>query len=155
VAFSYPISAEIKQFANQYHRFADSLKMLNDSDYVTLNTIILSYPPTLPNGSQVIGVFYANIKSIHANKGVLFKQDYIVKSPDGEFTSYTATKSPNKQVRPLSEFLQTIARGGLYGTDNGKKLDHHYFEVNRLPEELREEAAELIQKYGAISEKTD
>lgn len=142
MAYSYPISAEIKQFAQENPRFETSLKMLNDDEYITLNTIILSYPDTLPEGSQVIGVFFAHKDNITKGNGVQFKQDYIVKKPDDTFVSYTKTSSPNSVVRPIEEFKDKIGAGKHYGTDKSG-FDHWYSSVDELPDILRQEALEI------------
>lgn len=143
MAYSYPISAEIKQFAQGNPRFEASLKMLNDDEYITLNTIILSYPDTLPEGSQVIGVFFAHKANLVKDSGVQFKQDYIVKHPGGTFTSYTKTKAPNKHVRPIEEFRDKIGAGKHYGTNRKDGLDHWYYSVDELPDIMRAEAEEI------------
>ncbi len=145
MAYSYPISDEIKQFAKDNPRFEASLKMLNDTDYITFNTIILSYPDTLPKGSQVIGIFFANKPALKVGKGKLFKQDYIVKHLDGTFTSYTKTDKPNKYVRPIEEFVKNIGAGKHYGTDTKAGLDHWYYSVSELPDIIRPEAQEVLQ----------
>ncbi|HMS30945.1 MAG TPA: hypothetical protein PJ984_00940 [Candidatus Saccharibacteria bacterium] len=151
MAYSYPISDEIKQFAKANPRFEASLKMLNDTDYITLNTIILSYPDTLPEGSQVIGVFLANKSAIKQGKGKFFKQDYIVKHTDGTFTSYTKTDKPNKHVRPIEEFVKNIGASKHYGTDKKSGLDHWYYSVDELPDIIRPEAQEISQTLTAQS----
>jgi len=148
MAYSFPISDEIKKYAEQNPRFNSSLKMLNDDDYITLNTIILSYPDTLPEGSQVIGVFYANKSAIKAGKGKLFKQDYIIKHPDNTFTSVTKTNMPNKQVMPIEEFKNKVGAGKNYGTETGN-LDHWYYKVDELPDLLRAEATTLVNKFSS------
>src|SRR4051812_31541508 len=103
--------------------------MLNDDEYVTMNTVILSYPDTLPEGNQVIGVFFGHKANLQRKEGVLFKQDYIIKRPDGSFTSVTKTSAPNKSVMPIEEFKKKIGAGKHYGTDKGT-LDHHYYSVD-------------------------
>ncbi len=125
--------------------------MLNDTDYITLNTIILSYPDTLPEGSQVIGVFLANKSAIKQGKGKFFKQDYIVKHTDGTFTSYTKTDKPNKHVRPIEEFVKNIGASKHYGTDKKSGLDHWYYSVDELPDIIRPEAQEISQTLTAQS----
>lgn len=143
MAYTYPISAEIKQFANENPRFEASLKMLNDAEYITLNTIILSYPDTLPEGSQVIGVFFAHKANITKGNGVQFKQDYIIKHPDNSFTSVTKTSTPNGQVMPIEKFKKDVGAGKHYGTDKGS-FDHWYYSVDELPDILQDEAKEIV-----------
>lgn len=142
MAYSYPISDDIKKFAQENPRFEASLKMLNDDEYVTLNTIILSYPDTLPEGSQVIGVFFAHKANIARNGGVQFKQDYIIKHPDGTFTSVTKTSTPNSHVMPIEKFKKDVGAGKHYGTDKGG-FDHWYYSVDDLPDILHAEAEEI------------
>ncbi|MBI4948325.1 hypothetical protein HY844_02100 [Candidatus Berkelbacteria bacterium] len=144
MAYSYPISDGIKKFAKDNERFEASLKMLNDDEYITLNTIILSYPNTLPEGSQVIGIFFAHKANIAKGSGVQFKQDYIIKQPDDTFISVTKTATPNKQVMPIEEFARKVGDGKHYGTDKGK-LDHWYYSVDELPDILRGEAREITE----------
>ena len=150
MAYSYPISDEIKKFAQENPRFEASLKMLNDDEYITLNTIILSYPDTLPEGSQVIGVFFAHKANITKNTGVQFKQDYIIKHPDGTFTSVTKTSTPNRHVMPIEKFKKDVGAGKHYGTDKGG-FDHWYYSVDELPDILRAEAGEIVasERLGA------
>ena len=135
MAYAQTISKDIRQFAKNNPRFGASLKMLNDTKFSTLDTILLSYPETLPNGSQVIGVFLADIENIKSNKDRKFKQDYIVKNPDGSFISYTKTDTPNKHVRPIEEFRDKVGAGKHYGTENDG-FDHWYNTVNDLPRDV-------------------
>jgi hypothetical protein len=151
MAYSYPISDDIKRFSRNNQRFEASLKMLNDDEYITLNTIILSYPDTLPEDSQVIGVFFAHKENIKLGKGIQFKQDYIIKRPDGTFTSVTKTTTPNKQVMPIEEFAKKIGNGKNYGTDKDS-LDHRYYSVDELPDIIRPEAQEISLTLTAQSE---
>lgn len=143
MAYSYPISDGIKNFAEKYPRFRESLKMLNDDEYVTMNTILLTYPDTLPSDSQVIGIFFGHKANLKKKKGVLFKQDYIIKNPDGSFVSVTWTNSPNKHVMPMKQFANKVGAGKHYGTDRGS-LDHWYYSVDELPDLLREEGQYLL-----------
>ena len=142
MAYSYPISDGIKQFAKDNERFEASLKMLNDDEYITLNTIILSYPDTLPKGSQVIGIFFAHKANIAKGSGIQFKQDYIIKQLDDTFISVTKTAMPNKQVMPIEVFAKKVGNGKNYGTDKGS-LDHWYYSVDELPDIIRPEAQEI------------
>lgn len=151
MAYAQTISEDIKKFAKDNPRFEASLKMLNDTKFTTLDTILLSYPNTLPNGSQVIGVFLADNENIKFDKDRKFKQDYIVKNIDGSFTSYTKTDTPNKHVRPIEEFRDKIGAGKHYGTDKGG-FDHWYNSVEDLPqdvESLVEQASKIIQEITA------
>jgi len=143
MGYSYPISEEIKEYAKNNPRFGRSLKMLNDNDYVTLDTILVSYPDTLPQGSQVIGVFFAHKVNLVRNKGVLFKQDYIINHGDGTFTSVTKTSTPSKNVMPIEEFKKRVGAGKHYGTDYGS-FDHWYYSVADLPKPIRENAFRII-----------
>ncbi len=142
MAYSYPISDDIKKFAKNNQRFEASLKILNDDEYITLNTIILSYPDTLPQGSQVIGVFFAHKGNLRRGKGILFKQDYIIKHPDSTFTSVARTPVPNKQVMPIKEFAKKIGAGKHYGTDKNS-FNHWYYSIDELPDKLRHEARQI------------
>ena len=148
MAYSFPISDDIKSFAKQNKRFETSLKMLNDDEYITLNTIILTYPDTLPEGNQVIGVFFAHRANIKRGTGIQFKQDYIIKRTDGTFTSVTKTTTPNRQVMPIEEFAKKIGAGKHYGTDRNS-LDHWYYAVDELPDIIRPEAQEISQTLKA------
>lgn len=135
MAYAETISKDIREFAKDNPRFETSLKMLNDTKFISLDTILLSYPDTLPDGSQVIGVFLADKENIKSNKDRKFKQDYIVKNPDGSFTSYTKTDTPNKHVRPIEEFRDKIGARKHYGTESGG-FDHWYNSVNDLPQDV-------------------
>lgn len=150
MAYSFPISDDIKKFAEQNPRFEASLKMLNDDDYITLNTIILTYPDTLSNGTQVIGIFFAHKANIAKGTGIQFKQDYIIKQLDGTFTSVTKTSMPNKQVMPIEVFAKKVGYGKHYGTDKGN-LDHWYYSVDELPDIIRPEAKEISLTLSAQS----
>lgn len=142
-----PISKEIRDYANTNPRFRDSLKMLNDDEFIALNTIILTYPDTLPVGYEVIGVFHGCKSKLRTSKGILFKQDYIVKDTEGNFTLYTWTPEPNHHVRPIKEFKEKIGAGKHYGSDKPGGFDHWYMAVNELPIELQKEAQEILNKY--------
>lgn len=151
MAYSYPMSDDIKQFANDNERFEASLKMLNDDEYITPNTIILTYPDTLPKGTQVIGLFFAHKASIAKNTGIQFKQVYIIKKLDGTSTSVTKTATPNGQVMPTEMFAKKVGAGKHYGTDKGN-FDHWYYSVDELPDIIRPEAQEISLTLTAQSE---
>jgi hypothetical protein len=151
MAYAQTISEDIRKFAEKNPRFEASLKMLNDTKFITLDTILLTYPDTLPENSQVIGVFLADIENIKSNKHRKFKQDYIVKHSDNSFTSYTKTNKPNKHVRPIEEFRDKIGAGKHYGTDSGG-FDHWYNSIDDLPqdvESLVEQARKITQEITA------
>lgn len=147
MAYAQTISEDIRKFAKDNPRFEASLKMLNDTKFISLDTILLSYPDTLPKGSQVIGVFLADKENIKLKKDRKFKQDYIVKNLDGSFTSYTKTDTPNKHVRPIEEFRNKIGAGKHYGTDSGG-FDHWYNSADDLPQDVEtlvSQANEIVE----------
>lgn len=142
---SMPFSNELIAWAAKKPEFAEALKVIYPDNFLTLQAISITYPPSKTN-DQVLGVF------AYDRKLKKFKQDFIVNvaNEHKEFILYTALpgKNPNytKYVQHINGFF------GKYG-DNGNYANTHHPTYEQLPPEILERA-DLVLDLASRLDKT-
>jgi len=148
---NYPFSDELCNFMDKEPDFYNSLKIVNTNNFIFIPIIITSHTPVnhpLYN-DEIIGMWYYDKKNNGLNT---FKQDFIVNkdSANKEFVSYTAkeiVKNYNsKYVQEIDNFFSKYGNNGKYYY-NGSRWQHHYKDINKLPQELKAAATVLTSNF--------
>ncbi len=150
-------SDQLWNFVQSQRAFSESLKLTNPNRFAVLRTLIISQ---LPEGhplaeNQVLGITYLDKVNLQKGERPFFKQDFVVRlAKDGTFVSYTAARlaanSASPYVRSMNDFEREYGDGGRFYTRSGhpKPLVHHLDDVDDLPPDQQEEAAQLKKTFG-------
>lgn len=117
-----PFPQELKDYCKTNPMFGKALKIIYFDRFITLQVVATSYSPNFPE-DEVIGIYVYD----YGLKNPKFKQDFIV-NKNGlkkEFILYTGLSSVvnNKQVKHISEFLDTYGKGGYYRNAHHPKFE--------------------------------
>ncbi len=129
---SMPFSDNLIAWVAKNPDFAEALKVIYPTNFLTLQAISITYPPSKTN-DQVLGVF------AYDRKLKKFKQDFIVNVANRheEFILYTALPGKNpkytKYVQHINGFFSK------YG-NNGHYANTHHPSYEQLPAEIQERA---------------
>jgi hypothetical protein len=145
--------AEFDEYLRTHPPFHISLKASNPGRFDQFLRKILSSPPDGPRSDDVvIGVFYLDKEQVRKGQPPFFKQDFIVRHPDGTYAHYTAAHvvaaAASPDVRPIIEFEKKYPEY-TRPNDLERPLPHHLAEVSHLPPELQEEGARLLREFRA------
>jgi hypothetical protein len=141
---NYPFSNELCEFMDKEPDFYNSLKIVNTNNFIFIPIIITSHTPVSHqhHNDEVIGMWY------YDKNNNTFKQDFIVNkdSANKEFVSYTAQdivkRHNSNHVQIINKFFDEYGESGKY-YHNGSRWQHHYKNINELPQELRKTATIL------------
>jgi hypothetical protein len=140
---SLPFSASLKRFINDHPEFEATLNAWQSTEQNILPVILLTSIAEQPD-EQIIGVFRYNEESRNDKSKPIFIQDYIVHDLEDDYVLYSdAPGRTEPSVKSIDEFSADYGMGKYYGTDKGK-LDHFYFSVDELPEQLRAAASKRL-----------
>lgn len=153
----FPFSDALCKFMDDHPEFLNSLKLSNLNQFEFIPLIFISHTPSIhaKHKDEVIGMWYLDKSGQRCkfhNRICLFKQDFVanVNKQDKEYVSYSTSNNNGKYVRSIAEFFSIYGANGKFYHD-GREWQHHYVDVNALPDEprLREMAKSLKRKYLA------
>lgn len=128
---------------DEHPEFLKSLKLSNSKRFDFIPLIFTSHtiPSHEKNADEVIGLWFLDKEKAFCKRHktvCLFKQDFIVntKKENKEFISYSSDNDKGIYIKPIKDFFVLYGNNEKFYHD-GKCWQHHYQNVENLPEEPR------------------
>ncbi|MGH7141858.1 MAG: hypothetical protein ACREF5_00030 [Candidatus Saccharimonadales bacterium] len=144
----YQLSDQLLDWIEKNKDFRNSLKLRHPRRFRKIPYLITSHAPsTHPlHEDQIIGLWYVDLVNVVKKQQPYFKQDFIVnkKGKSEVFISFAQNNFVGgNYVESINSFFKKYGSNATY-YHRGKKWEHHYGDIQDLPNTKLQELARKI-----------